>query len=81
MSFLCECLSWNVPDSHFGYSTYGQDLKSAVAYLYVNTEKDVLCNEWGEISELKYLFRPQQKWTRQQANDFILAAWQHVGFS
>jgi hypothetical protein len=44
-SFLCECLIWNVPDSHFGNSTYGEDLKSALAYLYVNTEKDALCNE------------------------------------
>ncbi len=58
-----------------------QILRSALGYLYVNTEKDALCNEWGEVSELKYLLRPQQKWTRQQANEFILAAWQHVGFS
>jgi hypothetical protein len=80
-SFLSECLIWNVPDTHFGYLTYGQDLRSALAYLYVNTENDALCKEWGEVSELKYLFGPHQKWTRQQAHDFILAAWQHVGFT
>ena len=79
--FLCECLIWNVPDSYFGNSTYGEDLKSALGHLYVSTSKEDSCKEWGEVSELKYLFRPQQKWTRQQANDFILAAWQYVGFS
>lgn len=80
-SFLCECLIWNVPDSYFSNSTYGEDLKSALGYLYVNTSKEDSCKEWGEVSELKYLFRPQQKWTRQQANDFVLAAWQYVGFT
>jgi hypothetical protein len=80
-SFLSECLIWNVPDTHFGYSTYGQDLRSALTYLYVNTENDALCKEWGEVSELKYLFGPHQKWTRQQARDFILAAWQYVGYT
>lgn len=80
IGFLNECLVWNVPNSQFGNTTYTQDLRNVLAYLYVNTDSDQKCNEWGEVSELKYLFRPSQKWTRQQANDFILAAWRHVGF-
>lgn len=79
-SFLTECLVWNVPDTNFTHSDFSGDLRAALIFLYQNTTSDELCQEWGEVSELKYLFRPQQKWTRQQANDFIVAAWNHVGF-
>lgn len=78
--FLIECLVWNVPDNLFQNSTYTQDVESALVYLYQNTETDDLCQEWGEVSELKYLFRTAQKWTRSQANDFIVAAWNYAGF-
>ena len=80
-SFLSECLIWNVPDSDFAHETHTEDLKAALTHLYNGTKTDAGCQEWGELSELKYLFTPNQKWTRQQANDFILAAWRHVGFS
>lgn len=79
--FLSECLTWNVPDAHFSNATHSADLKAALAHLYNGTKTDAGCTDWGEVSELKYLFRANLKWTRQQANDFILAAWRHVGFS
>jgi hypothetical protein len=79
-SFLSECLVWNVSDADFAHSDYNGDLRAALIFLYENTAIDQLCQEWGEVSELKYLIRPQQKWTRQQANDFIIAAWNYVGF-
>jgi hypothetical protein len=79
-SFLCECLVCNVPDTDFAHSDYSGDLRDALIYLHQNTQADQNCQDWGEVSELKYLFRPQQKWTRQQANDFIVAAWNYVGF-
>jgi hypothetical protein len=78
--FLSECLVWNVPDAHFSNATYSGDLRAALTFLYNNTKDHTTCSEWGEVSELKYLFRANQKWTRQQAHDFILAAWRHVGF-
>jgi hypothetical protein len=80
-SFLCECLIWNVQDSDFTHSDFAGDLRAALIFLFENTASDALCKEWGEVSELKYLFGPHQKWTRQQANDFILAVWQYVGFT
>ena len=30
-------------------------------------------------SERKYLFRSGQPWTREQANAFVVAAWQYLG--
>lgn len=79
IGFLSECLIWNVPDEHFRHNTHTEDLRAALGVLYTATTSDEACQEWGEVSELKYLFRPAQKWTRQQANDFILAAWKYVG--
>jgi hypothetical protein len=80
-SFLSECLIWNVPDSAFTHPNYSSDLREALIFLYGQTKADAECQDWGEVSELKYLFRPQQKWTRQQANDFIVSAWNYVGFA
>lgn len=81
IGFLNECLVWNVPNDRFGNPRYYDDLRVILAFLYNNTKSDALCAEWGEVSELKYLFRSSQKWTRTQAHEFILAAWQYVGFS
>lgn len=79
-SFLVECLVWNVPDEMFERSTYWALVRAALAYLFNNTRKDDDCAEWGEVSELKYLFRGSQPWSRQQAHDFIDAAWNYIGF-
>ena len=78
--FLIECLVWNVPGDHFGLSTLRADVRANLAYLYNNTRTDAECSEWGEVSELKYLFRGGQKWTRAQAHALVGAAWDYVGF-
>lgn len=80
VGFLIECLVWNAPNTHFGNARYLDDLKNVLAFLHQATLSDQTCGEWGEVSELKYLFRGGQKWTRAQANAFTLAAWQYVGF-
>lgn len=78
--FLNECLVWNVPNDWIGYDTYKADVRSCLAFLFNNTRKDEECSEWGEVSELKYLFNDSQKWTRQQAHLFISRAWDYIGF-
>lgn len=78
--FLLECLVWNVPDEKMGSTTLYEDLKASLAFLYVATSTEAGCSEWGEVSELKYLFRPSQKWTREQVNAFVLRAWTYVGY-
>jgi hypothetical protein len=79
-SYLIECLVWNTPNSMFGHYRYKDDVRSVIIHLYNETLDDESCREWGDVSELKYLFRGGQPWTRQQANDFLLAAWRYVGF-
>jgi predicted nucleotidyltransferase len=79
-SYLIECLIWNVPNSNFGNSTWKADVQSALGHLWNQTRTEETCKEWGEINELKYLFRPQQSWKRDQVNTFLEAAWDRVGF-
>lgn len=79
-SFLMECLCWNVPNEHLGANTWEADLRSCLIYLYNNTKTADGCDEWGEVSELKYLFRPAQPWTREVTNQFIVDCWGYVGF-
>jgi hypothetical protein len=79
-SFLVECLIWNVPSSGFFHTTYKDDLQYALAHTFNATINDERCKEWGEVNELKYLFRANQKWTREQAHSFLSAAWDYVGF-
>lgn len=78
--FLSECLVWNVPNESFQHYTYTDDVKEAIKFIYQQTKSDDLCHEWGEVSELIYLFRQSQKWTREQANAFTAAAWTYAGF-
>lgn len=76
--FLIECLVWNVPNDRFQHYTYTSDVKAALVFLYEHTKTDDPCREWGEVSELEYLFRTAQKWTREQANAFTIAAWNYA---
>lgn len=80
IGFLLECLVWNVPNSYFGAMDYYDDLRGILVFLFNATKTDDGCRDWREVSKLKYLFASSQRWTRQQTQDFIIAAWQHVGF-
>ena len=78
-SFLVECLVWNAPNYAFGKDTYTSAVREVLANLFNNTMKLETCEEWGEINELKYLFKGGP-WTFSQAHAFISAAWDYWGF-
>jgi hypothetical protein len=79
--YLIECLVWNVPDEGFGHSLLLDDMRYILATLFNNTTQDGdACNEWGEVNELKYLFRGSQAWTREGAHTFVASAWDYMGF-
>jgi len=80
-SFLIECLVWNCPNRCFEYLTYTKNVYESLGYVYANTITDDQCSEWGEVNELKYLFRSGQPWTRTQSHDFLREAWNYIGFS
>jgi len=78
-SYLIECLVYNAPNRFFGHDEYVRDVREVLAYLFNNTMNDENCKEWVEVNELKYLFNWWQPWTRQQAFNFISAAWDYLG--
>jgi len=73
-SFLLESLVWNVPNPVF-VESYTQTVRAALIHLHQNTSTFETCSEWGEVNELKYLFRSSQPWTYQQVNTFLAAMW------
>lgn len=79
-SFLLECLVWNAPDGSLQIADYYSTMRSTLAHLFNATLSDDECNDWGEVSELKYLFRPSQPWSRQSAHQFLSDAWDYVGY-
>ena len=79
-SFLLECLVYNVPNTGFSHVTYTDDVRYTLAHLYNNTRHLDDCRKWCEINGFKYLFHNSQPWTYQATNDFLLAAWNFVGF-
>ena len=73
-SFLVECLVWNVPNIVLSQnSTYTYKLKHVLHHIHSNTKKgnSNLCDDWGEVSELLYLFRGDKGWTKDDAADFV----------
>jgi hypothetical protein len=78
-SFLIECLLWNVPDARFtSSSSYLETVRKCFRFLWTPLRENQ-SEEWGEVNELKYLFRSSQKWTRQDAFNFIDKAWDTIG--
>lgn len=80
-SFLIESLVWNSPNNCFNFNAYKSIVRETLVFLSSKTTSKGESSEWGEISDLKYLFRNSQPWTRQQVNDFVVEAWNYVGFS
>jgi hypothetical protein len=79
-SFLIECLVWNASVEAFQKDSYTSTVRHMMADVWNRTRKDEDCNEWGEVNELKYLFRPMQPWNRQQVNSFLHTALNYIGY-
>ncbi|HKS07846.1 MAG TPA: hypothetical protein VJR92_16200 [Gemmatimonadaceae bacterium] len=77
--YLIECLAWNVPNSKFGGDTHYHDLRECLVYVFNETKSDDLCAKWREVNRVENLF-PGHAWTRQDAQDFVVAAWHYVGY-
>lgn len=78
-SFLIECLVWNVPDLLLLGNNWTERVKSAMLVIHDQIQKGNH-TEWGEVSELKYLFCGAQPWRPETATKFIGAAWNYLGF-
>lgn len=77
-SFLIECLVWNVPNNLFNNTTYTEDVLKVLNYLIENTSTKDKCKEWGEVSDLLYLFHSSKQYTRQEVNEFLNDAYKYL---
>jgi hypothetical protein len=78
-SYMIESLVWNAPDHLFlGPSTLGGRTREVLAHVWEDTEDSESEKRWVEVNDIKYLFHPTQRWTRQEARNFVHAAWQYV---
>ncbi len=81
-SFLLECLVWNVPDRVFNNNdTWTKRVKDSIIHIYGQTEKEETCKEWGEVSELLYLFSGNRKWSVADVNEYMVQMWNYMGFN
>lgn len=79
-SFLIESLVWNAADVRFAFDSYTSIVREVLAETFNETLTPEGCSDWGEVNERKYLFRGGQPWAREQAHNFLSAAWDYVGF-
>lgn len=80
-SFLLECLVWNVPDHIMNNNNSWTDrFKESIVFIYNNTKEESTCKEWGEVSELFYLFHSGRKWTYNDVNTYMQQLWNHLEF-
>jgi hypothetical protein len=81
-SFLIECLVFNCPDRCFNQDdgSYYNDVQAVIQHGWNHTKDDAVASQLVEVSGMKKLFGSHQGWTRAHAHEFLLRAWQHVGF-
>jgi hypothetical protein len=77
-SYFIESLLFNVSDSVFAGDSYTDNVKNALLTCFTATKNDAECAKWVEVNGIKFLFHVTQPWTRQQAYEFVLAAWSYV---
>jgi hypothetical protein len=80
-SYLIECLVWNVPNEKLAQDSYYGTVRSVLAFLFNNTRNYEDCKDWGEVSELTYLFTKHTKQKREMVHEFLDQAWEYVGYN
>lgn len=76
--FNVECLVWNAPNSCFTNATWYEDVSAVLNHLSYYLSSMALCEEWGEVSEWKYLLKGSDA-KRKQFEAFVDRARRHIG--
>lgn len=77
-SYLVESLVYNCSDSCFQENSWARQVRNVLLHAWEDTEEQECEQRWMEVNGIKYLFHTNQRWTRQEARDFVHAAWQNV---
>lgn len=80
-SFLLECLVYNAPDTCFDQQDggYVKDVRAVLAWIADATRQGADTSALVEVSGLKKLFAPGQRWTPEQAQAFVTGARRYTG--
>lgn len=78
--FNVECLVWNAPNTCFSNATWYEDVCAVLDHLSIYLSIMVLCEEWGEVSELKYLVKGDDA-KRARFESFINRARKYIGIA
>lgn len=76
--FNVECLVWNAPNTCFTHATWYEDVAAVLNHLSYYLSRMTLCEEWGEVSELKYLFKGDDS-KRRQFEAFVDRVRRYIG--
>ena len=79
-SFLLECLAFNASDNCYQNDHLYDNVRAVGAQLWNKTKPETEDLDLVEVSGLKRLFGCEQSWTKATAHEFLIRAWQHVGF-
>lgn len=76
-SFLMESMVWNVPNSVFNdYSTWTARVTETLRHCF-HTDR----SSWLEANNIKFLFHASQKWSEDDAVNFVRNAWNYLELS
>jgi hypothetical protein len=79
-SFLLESLAFNCPDNIFNdFQDHFDGMRAIIAHLWTLTKTDESANKMVEANNVKFMFR-KQAWKRLDVHQFLLDAWQYIGF-
>lgn len=80
-SYLIECMVWNVANTSFNGTTWLEIVRSVLCAIWSATKDEASCDQWWEVDNVKFLFRPWQPWSRWEAHAFVDKAWGLIGIS
>ncbi|WP_223528158.1 nucleotidyltransferase [Pseudomonas sp. GL-R-19] len=78
--FNVECLVWNAPNNCFIHATWYEDVSAVLNHLSFHLSSMPLCEEWGEVSEWKYLLKNDDT-KRKQFEAFVDSARRYIGIT
>ncbi len=80
-SYFIESLAFNCPNSVFDSSTWTDRLRGMLFHIWDQLQGDEPDTErWVEANDCFYLFHSNQKWTRNDGQEFAKAAWNYFDF-
>ena len=78
-SFLIESLAYNTPKANFEGGSYYTDTYNTLLYLVTWTQAEPRnVSKWVEANDIKFLFRPSQRWDPIQCHAFLSRALDYI---